>query len=210
MAVGEQAVVADAVEALGQHVQEEPADELVGGERHRLPAFGSVDAIVLPAEGDAVVVGRDETAIGDGDAVGVAREIAQHLLGSGERVLGVDHPFDLAQRGRKRLKARLSASAAWSPKNLKRPCVWALTSIARNRPRNRRDNTLTCTRKRGRLGDPSRAILRQPSARHDHVHVRMMGHSRTPGMEHRDDADAGAQVLVCVYVFDFTSQTGEI
>ena len=73
-------------------------------ERHRLPPVGPVDAVVLPAERDAVVVGRDQTAIGDGDAVGVAREIAQHLLGPGERVLGVDHPFALAQRRQEALE----------------------------------------------------------------------------------------------------------
>src|SRR3954453_1482984 len=33
---GEQAVVADAVEAVGQHVEQETADELVGRERHGL------------------------------------------------------------------------------------------------------------------------------------------------------------------------------
>src|SRR6187402_3405315 len=36
LAAGEQAVVADAVEAARQHVDEESADELVGGERHAL------------------------------------------------------------------------------------------------------------------------------------------------------------------------------
>jgi hypothetical protein len=54
----------------------ESADELVRVERHRLPPVGPVDAVVLPAERDAVVVGRDQTAIGDGDAVGIAGEIA--------------------------------------------------------------------------------------------------------------------------------------
>src|SRR5258708_10321637 len=62
VAIGEQAVVADAVEALGQHVHEEAADELVSCERHRLPLVWPVDAVVLPAEGDAGVVGRDQTA----------------------------------------------------------------------------------------------------------------------------------------------------
>ena len=75
-----------------------------GCERHRLPAVGPVDAVVLPAEGDAVVVGRDQTAVGDGDAMGVAREIAQHLLGPRERLLAVDHPFDLAQRRQEALE----------------------------------------------------------------------------------------------------------
>jgi hypothetical protein len=72
IAIGKQPIVADAVEPLGQHVDQESADELEGGERHRLPAVGAVDAVVLPTEGDAVVVGRDQTAIGDRDAVGIS------------------------------------------------------------------------------------------------------------------------------------------
>jgi len=40
IAIGEQAIVADAVEPLGQHVHQEAADELVRGERHRFPAAG--------------------------------------------------------------------------------------------------------------------------------------------------------------------------
>ena len=39
---------------------------------------------------------------------------------------------------------------------------------------------------------PSR---REPAAGHDHVHVRMVRHGRAPGVQHRGDADAGAQVL---------------
>jgi hypothetical protein len=39
----------------------------------------------LPLEGDAVVVDRDQAPVGNGDAVGVAREIAQHFLGATER-----------------------------------------------------------------------------------------------------------------------------
>jgi len=42
--------VADAVETLGQYVQQEAPDELVRVKPHRLPAAGAADAIVLPAE----------------------------------------------------------------------------------------------------------------------------------------------------------------
>jgi len=35
--------------------------------------------------------------VGDGDAVGVAAEIAEHLFGPGERRLGVDDPLDPGQ-----------------------------------------------------------------------------------------------------------------
>ena len=98
VALAKQAVVADAVEACGQHVDEEAADELVGGERHHLVAIAAFDPVVLPLEGDAVVVERDQAAVGDGDAVGVAREIAQHFLGPAEGALAIDHPFAVAQR----------------------------------------------------------------------------------------------------------------
>src|SRR5262249_44574186 len=50
---GEEAVVADTVEAVGQDVKEETADELGCGEGHDLVAGATVGAIVLVAEGDA-------------------------------------------------------------------------------------------------------------------------------------------------------------
>ena len=49
-AVGEQAVVADAVEAAWQHVDEEAADELVRCECHHLVPVAALDAVVFPFE----------------------------------------------------------------------------------------------------------------------------------------------------------------
>ena len=54
MAIGEEAEVADAMEAGGQDVQEEPAHELGRLERHDLAA--AFLPIVLPEEADGVVV----------------------------------------------------------------------------------------------------------------------------------------------------------
>ena len=59
---------------------------------------GAAAAIILVAEGDAGLVEADEAAVRDGDPVGVARQIGEHRLGSGERRLGVDHPALLADR----------------------------------------------------------------------------------------------------------------
>src|SRR5271154_176373 len=148
VAVGEQPVVADAMEALRQHVHQEPADELVRRQLHRFPAARTFDTIVLPAVRHASIISSDEPAIRDGDAMSVAREIAQHLLWPGERLFAVDDPLDSAQRCQK-LKVRLSASPAWVLKNVNRPPECASISIARNLPRNRRASTLTCTRKSG-------------------------------------------------------------
>jgi hypothetical protein len=47
VAVGEQAIVADAVEALGQDVHQEAADELVGGQRHGLGSARSIESLYL-------------------------------------------------------------------------------------------------------------------------------------------------------------------
>src|SRR6266480_4181352 len=52
-AAGEQAIVADAVEALRQDVDQEAADELAGSECHDLLPIATIGAIVLPPEGDA-------------------------------------------------------------------------------------------------------------------------------------------------------------
>ena len=76
LAAGEQAIVTNAVEACGQHMDQETTDELVGRERHDLVTLAAVDPVVLAFEGDAILIARDQTPVGDGDPVGVAGEIA--------------------------------------------------------------------------------------------------------------------------------------
>src|SRR5437879_6252709 len=87
-AVGEIAVVADAMEAVRQNVEQEAADELVGAKGHHLLLV--VVAIILPAEADPALGKTDKAAVGDGNAMGIAGEIIEHLLRSAERALGVD------------------------------------------------------------------------------------------------------------------------
>ena len=103
-AVGEEAEVPDAVEAVGQRVQEKAADEFVRRELHDL--HGAVLAIVLPGERHMVVFDRDEAAVGDGDPVCVAAEIRERLGGSAEGPLGVDHPGGAAHGGDERVEPR--------------------------------------------------------------------------------------------------------
>ena len=90
--------MADAMEAAGEHVQKKATDELAGVERHGLEPVASFDAIVLPLEDDAGLVERDQPRVRDCDAVGVAGEISEHGLGSGEGSLGVDEPVGAPQR----------------------------------------------------------------------------------------------------------------
>src|SRR5579864_6068719 len=92
---------------LGKNMQQKAPDELMRVKPHRLPAPRAVNAIVLPAERDAGVVGGNEAAVRDGDTMRVTGEIAQDLLWSRERRLVVDHPFDVPQWGDEALERAL-------------------------------------------------------------------------------------------------------
>jgi hypothetical protein len=87
------------VEAGWQHVQEKAADELGGVERHGFEAIAAFDPVVLPLEGDARRVERDQPGVRDRDAMGVAREIGKNGLRPSEGSLGVDDPCDRKSSG---------------------------------------------------------------------------------------------------------------
>ena len=86
----------DPVEAVGQAVQQEAANELVRAQRHELGCVAV--GVIAPAEGNACVVGADQAAVGDGDTVRIAAEIGEDVLGRTERRLCIDDPALLAQR----------------------------------------------------------------------------------------------------------------
>ena len=97
VAVSEEAIVTDAVLASGQDVDQEPADELICGQGHGGVAACAIDAVILDAEGDAVLIETDQSAVGYCHPVRVTRQISQHGFGSGEGFFGVDDPVDFAQ-----------------------------------------------------------------------------------------------------------------
>ena len=68
-------------------MDEEAADELVGRERHLFVPIAPIEPVVLVFEGDAIAVERDQTAVGDGDAMGVAGQIGEDVLRSAEWAL---------------------------------------------------------------------------------------------------------------------------
>jgi len=79
MTVGQEAEIADALEARRQGVLQETPDELFGGNRHYLLGLLFVP-VVFPGKGDLAVLQRQQAAVGDGHAMGVASEIFQHVL----------------------------------------------------------------------------------------------------------------------------------
>jgi Phage integrase, N-terminal SAM-like domain len=72
-----QPIVPDVVEPLGQHVLQETPDALVGGSCHHFPALVLG---VRVAEAHLIVLGREDTAIGQGDPMDISAEVVQDQL----------------------------------------------------------------------------------------------------------------------------------
>ena len=102
VAVGEQSEVADLDEASGQDVEQEAANELDRVEGHDAAAV--VMPGVSPAKAHLSAVEAEQSSVGDGDAVGVASQVLQHVFGAAEGRLGVDHPLLVAQAGEQGVK----------------------------------------------------------------------------------------------------------
>jgi hypothetical protein len=64
-------------------MEEEAANELGDSNFHDFVLVTAAIPIVLPAETDVGLVEIKQATVGDRDAMGVAREIGQHLLGTG-------------------------------------------------------------------------------------------------------------------------------
>ena len=144
----EQAEVADADEAFREDVQEEAPEEFVDVERQR--AHLAPVPIVLPPKRDRVVRDGDEPVIGDGDAVGVPREVVQHVGGAAKGRLRVDHPRLMMERSEPRAKGGLGASVCKAPGNESRPSRNAVRRPATSFPRKTCRSTFTGRKKVGR------------------------------------------------------------
>jgi len=88
--VSEKAEVADSHKTAWQHVEEEAAKELFDRQGHE-PFLIAVSG-VAPAKGYVAVGESNQPAVGNGNAVGVGAEIAQHMFWPAERPFGVDDP----------------------------------------------------------------------------------------------------------------------
>jgi hypothetical protein len=88
-------------------MQQETAQELVDRERQQF-LFVVVGGIA-PTKGDLSVGKRDQSMVGDGHAMSVTAQIAEHIFWASERTLCVNHPVLSEQWSEPRRKgSRLS------------------------------------------------------------------------------------------------------
>src|SRR5580692_7811791 len=71
-------------------MEQEAAQELMDWQSHE-PFLVAVRGIA-PAEGDVAIGESNQPGVGDGDAMGVGAEIAQHMFGTAEGRFGVNDP----------------------------------------------------------------------------------------------------------------------
>lgn len=192
---GQQAVMADAVEAVGQDVDQEPADELGRGQPHDPRAVAALDPVILPAERHGIGIRADQAAVGDRDPVRVSAQIGQHGLGSAEGRFGIDHPFGFAERGEPGAEGVRAGQLGeigeegqlTGPVQIPQPVQKQASEQPRQNPHMQEET--------GAAGDPAGAVGRQSAARDDHVDVGMMGQRRAPAVQHAGHADTGAKAF---------------
>ena len=86
-----QAKMSNADKPVGQYVEEEAPDELLGRESDE-PVRARV--FVIPGtEGHRLPIKGKEPLVGNGYPVGVMAEVAEDMPGTTEGRFGVDHPF---------------------------------------------------------------------------------------------------------------------
>ena len=98
MAVRQEAVVANTMEAIGQDMEEKATNELADFEAHDFALAATPFAVGLPAEGHVGLIKGQQAAIRDRNPMGVAREIRQDLFGTRKGLFGIHEPFACAQR----------------------------------------------------------------------------------------------------------------
>ena len=177
VAVGQEAVIADALKAFGQNVQQEAANELVGGERHGLLPVAV--AIVFPAKADLALVDVDKAIVRDSDAVSVSRDIGQDLFRIGEGRFGIDAPFCFAGRSEVALEDAAVAQRLQGPVEGQLFGGEGLLKRGQEQPAKETRKHAHGQKEIGPAGDPTVAVRRKTAAGDDAVQVWVMAPTRT-------------------------------
>jgi len=172
--------VADLHEPFRQHVLHEPTKELdaVDG--------GSPD---LGRDGDEVAVTRDDAMVGDPDAMGVAAEVREHVLGATEGALGVDDPALLREPGHQAVEAVGIKKRVEPSEGSTR--VEATDLVEHLAPKDGAQNAHG--EQEARVRQPLRPVKRRAAGRDDRVHVGVEPQVTRPGVEHHGEPEVGAE-----------------
>ena len=193
VALGKEAVVTDAGEAVGQDMKEKASDELVRGKPHE--AASAAAAIVLEGERHVFVVECDEPRIGNRGAMRVAGEIGQDALRSAEGRLGVDDERAVAERA----QALGESGGLGEGSQIAEEAELAATESGYETVEEQAAVGLRQgpdgEQKVGFATDPSPAVEGDAAAGDETMDMRVMGQRLSPGVQDGDETDFGAETL---------------
>src|SRR5262249_30515606 len=129
------------------------------------------------------LVERDEATVRDGDAMGVAGEIGKHCFWPGEGRLGVDEPSLPLERC-ETCGEGLAAMQVLDFAKEREPACRVGVERRQEQPPEQAGQHSHRQEKAGLAAHPARPVERYPTARHNHMDVRMVGHCRAPAVEH--------------------------
>ena len=192
MMIGEEAVIADALKPIRQHMDQEAADELVGLEGHRFVLVAA--PVVLPAEADLAVVDGQQAAVGDGDAVGIAADILEDLFRAREGSLGVDHPVGLVDWREVAAECCGFLQVAMRREEVQPAGGKCLLEVMQE-PSPEQSRQHSDRQEEARTArDPAVAVLCDAATRDQAMQMRVVHQVLPPGVEHGQEADLGAEV----------------
>ena len=184
--------MAYADEATREYMQQETTQEFIDVKSEE-SLFVLVSG-VSPAKCDLVIQEGNESAIGDRHPMRIGAEVAQHLLGSAERRLAVDHPsrrikladqtpkqFGLSHAAKQAVKPELSGSVSL----LERFEKLAAEDFAEH-PFRKKEAIIA-------RAHPMGMVAGQTAGSDDAVNMGMMLQLLIPGMENAEEADLGAE-----------------
>ena len=189
--VSKETEVTDLNEAWRQDVEKKAADEFHCLQGHNLQTFAIFR--VSPVKADAVVRQAQQPAIGDGDAMGIARQILEHVLGTAKGRLGIDDPIFLAELVQPSVKTSRVSERRQLSAELKlalRPgCPQKGEQLASEQAAEdgNREEEFPPAR------DPARPVQGQPARGNQTMHVGVKEQVLAPSMKHGEKTDAGSQ-----------------
>ena len=193
VAIGQETEIANTLESVGKNVKQEPTDEFVSTERHRLVAV--VIAIILPAKLNLTVIDIEQAIVGDGDAVRVSCDVLEDLFRSGKGALRVNHPILLLGRRDVTQEGVAHPKGFQGGKELQISGVEGLAEIIEKQSTKQTRQHENGQKERAPAGNPSRAIHGNAPTRNHAVQMRMVKKSLAPSVEYREESDLSAKML---------------
>jgi hypothetical protein len=150
---------------------------------------------VAPAKGDLAVRQCDQAMVGDGDAVSIAAEIVQDILGSAEGWFGVDDPVfaeERTQPGREELgmSERREFSGQVQLTALEGQLQAGDELAAKHAPQHRDGKE-----EAGMGSNPTGVIGGESAGGNDTVDMGVKLEFLVPGMKHAEEADVSTEMM---------------